>query len=197
MSTTTASFPVCTVEDVGGFVYDTTVRVLFAEAGGITDPNQVTQEEIDYATDTTDMYCLVGINGWEVIGDVIVDPPWGLFDSQRIGGLRMRSTVNTLVYAADRFGNDIRELLTRGIRGWILILPSGLIPGTLMNVYPVWVTSVMDYQRLRNNGAQVEVRFAITARPSVDVRVPDPAAGGVTWDGSSVMWNGQQVTWTP
>lgn len=185
--------PVCVVDDVGGFVYDTSVRVLFAET--LTSPSGPTREDFDYAIDTTDLYCLVGMSAWEMIGETIVDPPWGMFDAARIGRLRMRRTPSVLTYAADRFGRDIREVFSRGVRGWILILPSGDLPGAVMNVFPVWVTSATPRNRLREEGAQVDVRFAVTARPHTEVTVP-PGAGNVTWNGASATWDGQEVDWT-
>lgn len=152
----------------GTFVYDSHVRVLFAEV--INDISNVTREEFDYAVDTTDLFCLTGINGWEVMSEIITDPTWKPFNRQRPGSLTVETA--QLLYAADRRGQDIRLLMHRGVRGYVLILPAGEIDGGIMNVYPVWVAKTTQLQRLQNNGAQIMVNCSVPSQPAEDVSIP-------------------------
>jgi hypothetical protein len=153
-------------------VYDRFVRVLFAE--DIADISDVTREEINTAVDTTEAYCLTGIDGWEADSAIITDPNWGVFLAQRPGQVSVRAAV--LQYAALPSGMDVRALLARGVRGYIMILPAGDEPGTVMNVYPVWVAKVFQLQRLGGpsggGGALVQVNCAIRRTVAENVIVP-------------------------
>lgn len=150
------------------FPYAPNVRVLFTL--NVADISSVSSSEMQEAVDTTTTYCLVGIRGWEVDSDVVTDPNWGVFLSQRPGALSAREAA--LTYAAVPDGTDIRSLLSRGKRGYIMILPAGDMPGAVMNVYPVWVAQARQRQRLRENASLVDVQFALRRRPAENVIIP-------------------------
>lgn len=157
------TLPLVACETTGAYAYDPHVNILFTST--ISDVEAPTEGEVAAATILhPSSFKLTDIIGWEVETGIIVAPPWGRFSAQRPGVQSVSRA--ELVFAADRAGDDIRTLLSRGVTGHVLILPSGpflLHPDAPINVYPVTVSQVTQMQRLRNGGSLLLVSFAVRA----------------------------------
>lgn len=150
----------------GSYAYDPDLVVRFAST--LDDPDAPTELEVDGAVDFTTEWALLDVIGWEVESEVIVDPNWGVFRTQRPGHTQIRESEMT--FSADRLGNDIRTILQRYTVGFVMIFPSGL--NGLVNVYPVRVGSVEHMLALRTGqGARIRTIFTIIATPSTNVAV--------------------------
>lgn len=149
------------------YIYDGLARVYWSD--DTNDIEAVTRQELDDATDLSAE--VREVTGWEIDSGIIVDGPWSRFDVQRQG--RVSVPQAELLMRADRAGDDIRTLLSRGTEGWILILPSGDVQGQPMNVYPVQVAGRPQSVRMRSL-ALIRVQFAVTAEPAADVPIPAP-----------------------
>jgi hypothetical protein len=157
----------------GTYPYDRHVCVRWGPPGSIADVQAPSPLEIDSLTILNDDFTMTGIVGWEVDGDVIVDPNWGRFLGQRPGHTAIQEA--RLVFAADLAGADIRKMLWRGKAGIVVIMPSGCHRlDAPMDVYPTRVTHAKPYHRLGLGGAQIEVRFAVTSEPGVSVYAVTP-----------------------
>jgi len=147
-------------DDVGPFAYDPNIQVLWSLS--IEDVQAPTDVEVMNAVTLND-FNLTDIIGWEVRAEIITAPPWGAFATQRVGAQAIGTA--ELTFAAERAtGDDIRTVLRRFDRGFILMLPSGPYlehPNAPLNVYPVVVAQVTQRQRLREGGSQIDVQFAI------------------------------------
>lgn len=155
----------------GYYTYDPNMVVLWVP--NIADVQIPTASEIVTGTDLTEDHCLTDILGWEIETEVIRDGVWGPFEEQRMG--RQSIADSRFVFPADRSGNDIRTLWDRGDPGNIVILPSGSYadyPAAPVNVYPVRVSQLTQFQRLRTGGGSVIlVSFVITARCGENVLI--------------------------
>lgn len=149
------------------YTYKGIAKVYFSTS--IADITAPTRLELDTSTDLS---CQLGdIIGWEITSQIITDPNWGSFMSQRPGSIMVDPA--QLLLRADLAGNDIRTLLSRGTTGWVLILPSGDVEGHPMNVYPVRVAATSQSVRIRGV-AYILVTFSVTSRPAENVAVPAP-----------------------
>lgn len=163
----------CSFDLTGPYVYDLNVQVLWSLS--IADAQAPTDVEIAAAT-LLNTYDLTDIIGWEPETNIINDGEWGPWEEQRLG--RQRVPTEALIFAADRAGVDIRNLLQRGDVGWIIILPSGPYLDHVtapVNVYPVRVAQITQRQRLRDGGASLLlVNFASRGRVGENVTVVGP-----------------------
>lgn len=152
---------VCSTE--GAYAYDPNIQALWTTT--VADIDAPTEAEVTGATLLNDTYCLTDIIGWEVQTEIIRDPPWGVFEKQRVGGKSVADS--GFIFAADRSGNDIRTLFSRGDVGYVMLLPSGPYtdyPSAPINVYDVRVAQITQRQRLRTGeGSLLIVQFAINA----------------------------------
>jgi hypothetical protein len=147
------------------YSYKATARVFWST--DITDIENVTRTELD---DATDLSCELGdILGWEIQADKIDAASWGVFAAQRIGKVVVPQS--QLLLRADLDGVDIRTVLSRGVSGWVLILPTGDVEARPMNVLPVTVNFMSQSVRMRGV-AYVLADFAVTSRPAENVAIP-------------------------
>lgn len=158
----------------GPYAYDLSVQVLWVPT--ILDAQAPTDVEIATGVDLQAGYDLTDIIGWETETDIIKDGIWGPFQEQRLGEQSIGDA--RLMFAADRAGVDIRQLLARGELGNVVILPSGPYldhPTAPLNVYPVRVAQLTQQQALRSGGGSLLlVTFAIVARVGENVLVVGP-----------------------
>lgn len=160
-------------EPTGAYPYDPFIHVLWTTTLVNPFAPAVTGITGVGAIDITDAYCLTDIVGWEVDTEVINAPPWGPFVTQRVGGQSVQAAV--LVFAADRQGLDVRTIMARRAVGTIIILPSGPFLQNRfapINIYPVRIAGLIQRQRLRAGGSQIEVTFAIRDTVGENVVVP-------------------------
>lgn len=157
----------------GAYAYDPHIQVLWSSGvDAIEDVNEPTETELDAAENLTENYCLSGIVGWEVQSELIDAPAWTAFTRQRVG---IQSVPDArLIFASDRQGLDVRTVMSRLDRGFIVLLPSGLYtdhPDAPLNVYPVRVAQITQFQRLAAGGSQLEVAFAVRGSVGENVNV--------------------------
>lgn len=145
-------------------------RIYFALAiANILSP---TRAEITAATDVTPE--IAAIEGWNVQTGMIGLPGMSRFTRQISG--RTTAADSSLGFWMDRGGLDIRTVLARGDRGFVIFCDGGDEPGFLADVFPVEVRNVGKVRTLADQGAQLTVGFAITQVPAEDVVLPAAAA---------------------
>ena len=156
---------------VGPYTYDPNVIVMWQT--NVANVQIPTGSEMATGTVLNNTYCLTDIIGWEIGTETIRDGIWGPFEEQRMG--RQSIAESQLLFTADRAGNDVRQLWTRGEQGFIEILPSGPYadyPAAPINVYPVRVSQLTQLQRLRTGGGSlILVSFVIRLRCGENVTV--------------------------
>lgn len=159
----------CTL--TGPYAYDLNIQALWVAT--IADVQEPTPSELAAGHDLQALYDLTDIIGWEIKTEIIADGDWNAMVEERLGKQSIDDT--SFLFAADRSGDDIRTLLTRGQVGYVVLLPSGPhldYPSAPVHVFPVRVAQITQQQRLRTgSGSTLFVDFAVTARcgESVDV----------------------------
>jgi hypothetical protein len=149
----------------GPFTYDNNVVVMWASS--IANVQIPTAAEIALAVDLQPIYNLTDLIGWEISTEIITDGIWGPFGEQRMGGQTIAQSSLVFAGSKDQGADDIRNLLTRGQAGFIIILPSGpYLQHTTspVNVYPVRVAQITQQQQIRTGGGSLLfVTFAVTS----------------------------------
>jgi hypothetical protein len=137
------------------------------------DKSEPTRVQIDAGKEL--MNEVSAVNGFNVSSNMIDAPDYGSrFTSQTPG--RTSVADSSLVFYQSRDTHDIREVLPRGTKGFVLIMWGGDVPDQLMDVFPVEVTSA-GKSIPDNADSDITVMFAITSEPAEDVAIP-AAAGG-------------------
>lgn len=131
-----------------------------------------TRAEITAGTDLTGE--IADIQGWVVEGGAIPTPDLG---SRFIASIPGRTNVadSSLTLYADQTGNDVRDVLTQGLNGYVLFADGGDVTGQPADVFPVRVNSVGKMRSTGDQAFQISVRFNITAEPATDVVLPATA----------------------
>src|SRR5580704_8536637 len=81
------------------------------------------------------------LSGFSLSASMVSVPDMGSrFETQIPGALT--SAKNDLTFYEDQHSNDIRQLLSNGTTGYIIMLWDGDVSGQLMDVFPVQVASV-------------------------------------------------------
>ncbi len=114
------------------------------------------------------------ISGWTVSGNMINTPDLGSRFNSQISG-RTSADNSSITFYADKAGEDIRTVLQRGLRGFIVIMDGGDVAAQPSDVFPVEVTAVGKVRSVGDQAAQLTVTFAITAEPGEDIPVPAAA----------------------
>lgn len=109
-------------------------------------------------------------DGWTVTGDTIDAEDVGTTFTSQVPG-RTSSDTSSITCYADKTGQDIRALLPRGTEGYIIKADGGLDSGSVMDVFPVRVTSVGKVTEIGSVNV-CTITFAITAEPAEDVTIP-------------------------
>lgn len=150
------------------FVHAGVTTVLFVpEIGDVEEP---ARSELDAGTDLTEE--VVGASGWQLNSNRVTYQPLGTKFTPSIAG---RTTVDdsslTLPQSLD--GDDVREVLPRGTKGYIVIMHAGFEDGLPMDVWPVEVSSHSKPVSTESNEiANIVINFAIPAAPAEDVSIP-------------------------
>jgi hypothetical protein len=110
------------------------------------------------------------MTGFSLTSAMVNVPDMGSrFTSQIPGALE--SSKNDITFYEDVNSNDIRQVLSIGVNGFIVVLWDGDIAGRLMDVFPVQVASVAPDPAV-NKAAMIVVDFAPSLQPAIGVIVP-------------------------
>lgn len=134
----------------------------------LTDYTAPTRTEIDNGTNLTGE--VVSGSGWGVDANIIQQPTWGATFSRQVPG-RVTAQNSSITFTADKPGDDIRGVVSRGDTGYIIRCPGGDVTGYLATVYPVTVVSVSQ-PFAADSASQIVVSFAITQIPAEDIVLP-------------------------
>lgn len=147
------------------YVYGGIARIYWAVA--VANISAPTRSEMNAGLDLSPE--CAEASGWEVTSEIITDPNWGNFATQRIGIMQVGEP--QLLMWADRAGDDIRTTLSRGTVGHILILHAGDVAGNEMDVFPVRVAAMPKPMTI-DGVAHLLVKFAVTSKPAENVVIP-------------------------
>jgi hypothetical protein len=78
----------------------------------------------------------------------------------------------TITFYDDDAASTIRTALTKGAKGFILLMPYGDVPTKRAEVWPVESTGVNDEWSAGNDPARYAVAFAVTGAPTQNATVP-------------------------
>lgn len=134
----------------------------------IADIAAPTRLEINAGTDLTEE--IADLSGWSVTTGMIATPGMSRFTKQIAG--RTTAEDSSLTFYADQGGDDVRTILARGDRGFIIFCDGGDAVGNLADVFPVLVRNVGKVRTLADQASQLTVGFAITGVPAEDVVLP-------------------------
>lgn len=127
-----------------------------------------TRAELNAGVDLT--YEIESVTGFALTSAMVNVPDMGSrFTSQIPGALE--SSKNNIVFYEDVHSNDIRQLLSNGTNGYIVMLWDGDVSGQLMDVFPVQVASVAPDPAV-NKAAMITVDFAPSSVPAIGVTIP-------------------------
>lgn len=128
-----------------------------------------TRTEINAGTDlSTD---LAEVSGFTVSSDLVDTPDINKRFTSRIPG-RITAEDSSLVFYADKVGDDVRALLPRDETGYIVRLSGGDVPGSMGSTFPITVSSISEQAGTDDEGARLTVSFAITAEPAENWTIP-------------------------
>lgn len=124
------------------------------------------------------------INAGTDLSTELADPPEGFtLTSEKIdtpklakrftGSIPGRITAedSSMMLYTDRGGDDVRDVLPRDTKGFIVLMDSGDVPGDLMDVWPVQVNALTKV-RAGDAATMHRVTFNITELPAEDVVIP-------------------------
>jgi len=123
------------------------------------DINAPQRAEIDAGVDLTDE--IAGMTGFEVRADRVPTPDLGSKKTGRITG-RVNPGDAQITFYGDRGTQDIRDVLSRGDRGHIMILDGGDIAGQKARVFAVEVSAITPTTDVAGTeSARIMVDFSI------------------------------------
>ena len=142
-------------------------KVYFATA--IVNKAAYTRAEVTAAQDLTKE--IAEISGFSVSSGMIDTPDLGSRFTSQIGG-RTSVEASSITFYADKAGDDVRSVLPRGTKGFLIFMDGGDVAASKSDVYPVEVTSLGKVRATGDTAAQLTVSFAVTAPPAEDVAIP-------------------------
>jgi hypothetical protein len=145
-------------------------KVFFATT--LVDYEAYTDAEVTASQDLTGE--IADISGFAVSSGMIDTPDLGSRFTKQIGG-RTSVDASSLTCYADLAGDDVRAVLPRGTKGFLIFCDGGYVPTQPSDVYPVEVTSVGKVRSTGDQAFQVTINFAITGEPAEDVEIPAAA----------------------
>jgi len=145
-------------------------KVLFA--ADLADPEAYTRVEAEASIDLTNE--IADLSGFAVTSGMIDTPDMGSRFTSQIGG-RTSAEASSITFYADKAGNDVRTVLSRGTTGFLIFMDGGDVPGQPSDIYAVQVSSVGKVRSVGDQAFQVTISFAITSEPAEDVDIPAAA----------------------
>lgn len=112
------------------------------------------------------------IDGWSGEGATIERPDYASDWVSTIGGRRSAADSSLTVYAKQT-GQDLRQTLTQGYLGFVVLMPGGWVTGYKMDVFPVLVKS-RPKQWSDSDPFAILYQFAIRQPPAEDIAIPAP-----------------------
>ncbi|MCW5252213.1 hypothetical protein [Streptomyces sp. SHP 1-2] len=149
-----------------------TSRVLWVPT--IANKQSPTRSELDAGT------ALEGetgaMQGWQTTSGTVPTPALGSRFTPTVPG-EITAADSSLTFWASKDGDDVRTLLVREARGFIVWMDEGDVPTQPMDLFPVQVTSQAKVREL-DGAAQIMCQFAITSEPAENILIPAAAGGG-------------------
>lgn len=145
-------------------------RVWFALT--LADPANLARPDIAAATDLTDE--IADLAGWNVTSNQINTPDLGHRFVSSITG-RTSSDASSLTFYADIAGDDVRKVLPRGTKGFLIFADGGDVEDQPCDIFPVEVASVGKVRSTGDQAFQLTIGFAIKKPPFEDVPLPAAA----------------------
>ncbi|MGC4912731.1 hypothetical protein [Streptomyces albogriseolus] len=108
--------------------------------------------------------------GWQTTSATVPTAALGSRFTPTVPG-EITAADSSLTFWASKDSNDVRTLLTREERGFVVWMDEGDVEGQTMDVYPVQVTSQAKVREL-DQAAQIMCQFAITSEPAENVEIP-------------------------
>lgn len=150
------------------YIAPETTKIYWVDS--IANKNSPTRVELNAGTDLTGE--VSDATGWELAADNVATPDGGNKFTSQIDG-RISPPDTAIVCYASSNTIDIRDLLSRGDAGFIVILHGGDVAARKMTVWPVRVRSVsapVDFPA--SNASMINVQFSITSVPAENVAIP-------------------------
>jgi hypothetical protein len=101
---------------------------------------------------------------------MINTPDWGSRFISQIAG-RTSAEGSSITFYASKDGHDIREVLVRGDRAYVIFADGGDVAGQPCDIFAIEVTAVGKV-RSGENAQTITVQFAITRVPAENVALP-------------------------
>lgn len=127
-----------------------------------------TRNEVNAGDDLTGE--IADLSGWEVSANFIATPDMGKRYTGKIGG-RITTPDSSLTMYADKAGDDVRAILPRGTKGFVVFMDGGDVAGQPSDVFAVEVAAVGKPRSTGDNAFQLTVQFSISAAAE-DVAIP-------------------------
>ncbi|MBL3669048.1 hypothetical protein JL475_24255 [Streptomyces sp. M2CJ-2] len=115
------------------------------------------------------------MSGWQTTSATVPTAALGSRYTPTVPG-EITAADSSLTFWASKDGDDVRSLLVREARGFIVWMDEGDEPEQTMDVYPVQVTTQAKVREM-DAAAQIMAQFSITSEPAENVTIP-VAAGG-------------------
>ena len=128
-----------------------------------------TRAEINAGTDLSPQVASYGT--WAVQGAAVPTPDLASTFVPSIPGL-LSADGTTLSMYADVGSADVRTLLPRNTVGFMLVLPSGDVPGRKMNAFAIKVLQSAPSSSIGGNPATIELVFVPTTAPVENIVIP-------------------------
>lgn len=141
-------------------------KVIFCTT--IANISAITRSEINAGIDLSNE--ISETSGWQVTGDTADTPALGTTFTAKIPSTTSADD-SSLTLWADSTSNDVRTLLPRGTRGYIVWMDEGDVAGHLCDIFPVRVVSAPK-QRALNDPSAIMINFSISAKPAENVAIP-------------------------
>ena len=134
----------------------------------IASKSAPTRSELNAGTDLSGE--VADIDGWQVTSNTVDTPALASLFTGKINGATEADN-SSLTFYSDLGSVDVRSLLQRGTRGFVVWMDEGDTTGLLMDVFPVQVISAPK-QRGLDDPARIMIQFAVTSEPAENVTVP-------------------------
>ncbi|KPI15659.1 hypothetical protein OK074_2104 [Actinobacteria bacterium OK074] len=126
------------------------------------------------ATDLTE--AVSDVDGWSLTNEAIETPDMASTFSSSIPG-NDKADNSSITFYEDQLSDTIETLLPKGVKGFVVFLRKGDIPGSnSMDTFPVQVASRTAQYNAGNEAAKFQAIFSIASPPALDAPVPQPAA---------------------
>lgn len=134
----------------------------------IANKNAPTSAELTAGTDLSGD--IETITGFDVTSADVQVPDLGTRYVSTIPGQITTSASSVTMYASST-SQDVRQLLTRDLNGFVVIYPEGINTGNTCDVYPVRISSVSKAEDVTKAG-EIVITFSVTSQPVLDLAIP-------------------------